>query len=188
VNSPPRQTAPQPSAPRPGAPADVGVRLIVLYKGVKAAAELALVVALVVLAATGEIAWVRELARGLREHIASRWSVEVGRLLAAVASQRGLHLVEIALSLDGALSAIEGYSLARGYAWAPWLVVAATALPLPLEARAIVHTHRLSRVAIALVNAAVVAYLARRIARQRRAPAGNPDPAGLPRRAPQDHR
>jgi uncharacterized membrane protein (DUF2068 family) len=172
---------------QPAGPVDVGVRLIVLYKGVKAVAELVLAIALVVLAATGEIAWVRELAHGLREHVASRWSVAVGRLLAAVASPHGLHLVQIALLLDGGLSAIEGFSLWRGYAWGPWLVVAATAIPLPLEVREIVRTHRPSRVAIVLVNAVAVAYLARRIARRRRAPAGPAAAAGLPLRAPHDH-
>jgi len=179
---------PSPSPSQPAAPVDVGVRLIVLYKGVKAVAEIAFAIVLLVLAATGEIGWVRELAHGLREHVASPWSVAIGRLLAALVSPRGLHLVVIALSLDGALSAIEGCSLWRGYAWAPWLVVAATLVPLPFEVREIVHTHRPSRVAIALVNTAVVAYLTGRIARRRRTPAGSTAAtAGVAPRAPHDH-
>jgi len=113
---------PQSRAP----PDDAGVRLIVLYKAVKAVAEVALALGLLALAATGEIATVREGARALREHVASRWSVALGRALASVASPHGLHLAELALLLDGALSALEGYGLWRSRAWGPWLVVAAT--------------------------------------------------------------
>jgi len=147
----------------------VGVQLIVAYKVVKAAVQLALVGVLVALAAMGEMGWLRELARGMRQHVASRWSLELGRLIAAVTSPRGLRLTELALLLDAALAAVEGYSLWRGYHWGAWLVVIASGLPLPLEVHSILRTHRLSRVALALANAAVVAYLARRIARQRRA-------------------
>jgi uncharacterized membrane protein (DUF2068 family) len=161
--------------PSHAAPDDVGVRLIVLYKAVKAVGEIALALGLVALAATGEISTVREVARALREHVASRWSVVLGRALATVASPHGLHLAELALILDGALSALEGFSLWRSYAWGPWLVVAATALPLPLEIRAIVRTHRLSRVALVLANLVIVAYLAVRGVRRARArPAGHP--------------
>jgi uncharacterized membrane protein (DUF2068 family) len=156
-------------------PEDVGVRLIVLYKAVKAVGEVALALGLVALAATGEIDTVREVARALRQHVASRWSVVLGRALASVASPHGLHLAELALLLDGALSALEGWSLWRSYSWGPWLVVAATALPLPLEIRAIVRTHRLSRVALVLANLAVVAYLGLRSLRRARAqPADHP--------------
>jgi uncharacterized membrane protein (DUF2068 family) len=148
---------------------EVGIRLIAGYKLAKAAAELALLGVLVALAATGEMGWLRELARGMREHVASRWSLELGRLIAAVTSPRGLRLTELALLLDAALTAVEGYSLWRGYRWSAWLVVIATGLPLPLEIHAVLRTHRLSRVALAILNALVVAYLARRIARHPRA-------------------
>jgi uncharacterized membrane protein (DUF2068 family) len=144
---------------------DLGVRVIVLYKGIKAVGEVALSIGLVVLAATGEIATLREVAIQLRHDVASRWSLILGRALAALASSRGMHLLEIALVLDGALSAVEGWSLWRGYRWGPWLVVAATALPLPLEIREIVRSHRISRVALVLVNVAVVLYMARQLRR-----------------------
>jgi uncharacterized membrane protein (DUF2068 family) len=144
----------------------LGIRLIVLYKGVKAVGEIALAVTLVVLAAAGELESVRELARELSRHVASRWSLLAGRALAALASPRGVRLVEVGLLLDGVLSAVEGWSLWRGYRWGPWLVVVATASPLPLELLEIARTHRLSRIALAAANVAVVAYLARRLARR----------------------
>jgi uncharacterized membrane protein (DUF2068 family) len=149
------------------APRDVGVRLILAYKMGKAVAELSFAVALVALAASGELATVRHFATGLREHLASRWSVLVGRAIGALVSARGVHLVEIGLALDGLVSAFEGFALWRGYPWAPWLVVAATAAPLPLEIASIVRTHRLSRLALAVVNVVVIGYLARRSSRRR---------------------
>jgi uncharacterized membrane protein (DUF2068 family) len=145
---------------------ELGIRLIIAYKAVKAAAQLALACVLFALAASGEMESFRELARGMREHVASRWSVEVGRLITALVSPRALRLTELALLLDGALTAVEGWALWRGYRWGAWLVVVASGLPLPLEVHSILRTHRISRVLLALVNAAVVVYLARRIARR----------------------
>jgi uncharacterized membrane protein (DUF2068 family) len=165
----------------PREPRALGVRLIVLYKYVKAVAEVALAIGLAVIAARGEIETLREVAIQLREHVASRWSLLLGRALGALVSQRGVHLLEIGLALDGVVSAFEGWSLARGYRWGPWLVIAATATPLPLEVHAILKTHRPSRVALALVNLAIVLYLAREVRRSRRAgargvPAASPRP------------
>ena len=146
---------------------DVGVRLIVAYKATKALLEVALAVVLVVLAATGEIAMLREVAVHLRGNVASRWSLMLGRVLARLASPRGMHLVEIGLVLDAVVSAFEGWCLWRGYAWGAWVVVIATAAPLPLEAISIARAHRPTRVVLALVNVAIVIYLALRIAAKR---------------------
>jgi uncharacterized membrane protein (DUF2068 family) len=148
---------------------DLGVRLIVLYKGAKALAEIALALGLVAIAATGELAMLRELAVQLKENLASRWSLLLGRALAALASERGVRLLEVGLALDGVVSAIEGWSLWRGYRWGAWLVVIATASPLPLELPEIARSHSPWRVLLALVNMALVIYLARRIARRRSA-------------------
>jgi uncharacterized membrane protein (DUF2068 family) len=148
------------------APGEVGVRLIVSYKGGKAVAELILAVVLVVLAASGELVALRELATQLREHLASRWSVLAGRAIGALASERGVHLIGVGLALDGLVSAVEAITLWRGYRWAPWLVVVATASPLPLEIAEIVHTPRPSRIGLAMANLAVVGYLAHHIARR----------------------
>lgn len=159
-------------------PRALGVRLIVLYKGVKSVVEIALAIALVVLAAVGEIATLREVAIQLKENLASRWSLMLGRALAALVSQRGVHLLELGLALDGVVSAFEGWSLSRGYRWGPWLVLAATATPLPLEIHEIVRTHRPSRVVLAVVNLAIVLYLARDLRRSGSAPSRGSRPDG----------
>ncbi|HVI94426.1 MAG TPA: DUF2127 domain-containing protein [Anaeromyxobacter sp.] len=146
-------------------PRAIGVRLIVLYKAVKAVLEIALAFTLVALAAAGEIATLREVAIQLKEHLASRWSLSLGRALGALVSERGVHLLELGLALDGVVSAFEGWSLARGYRWGPWLVIFATATPLPLEIHAIVRAPSPSRIALAIVNLAIVLYLARDLRR-----------------------
>jgi uncharacterized membrane protein (DUF2068 family) len=152
----------------PGPRGDVGVRLIVLYKVAKALLEISAAIGLVVLAATGELELLRDLAHRLREDLASRWSLLFGRALEAL-TNRGVHLLELGLALDGLLSAFEGWTLWRGYRWGAWLVVFATATPLPLEVVAISRSHRPWRVLLAAVNVAVVVYLARQIMRRRSA-------------------
>ncbi|HTT70266.1 MAG TPA: DUF2127 domain-containing protein [Anaeromyxobacteraceae bacterium] len=149
---------------------DLGERLIVLYKALKALVEVLLAVGLVVLSASGGIGGLREFARELRLNLASRWSLALGQLIGGLLTGRGLHLVELGLLIDGAVSAFEGYSLWRGYSWGAWLVVLASALPIPLEAVAIVRHRRPLRVLLVLANLAVVVYLARRIAGRRKPP------------------
>src|SRR5690242_20978878 len=98
---------------RASPPPDLGVRLIVLYKGAKALLEVGAALGLAALAATGELEALRHhLAHLLREEVASRWSLLAGRTLGAMTS-RGLHLVELGLALDGIVSAVEGWTLWR---------------------------------------------------------------------------
>jgi uncharacterized membrane protein (DUF2068 family) len=49
----------------------------------------------------------------------------------------------------------------RGYLWAPWLVVGATSLLLPVELVEIIRHVTLGRVGLFLANSAIVIYLAR---------------------------
>lgn len=160
---------------------DLGIRLIIAYKAVKAVGQLALAAGLVALSASGRLETVRSLAEVLRADVTSRWSLLVGRALVALLSRHGLHLVELGLLVDGAFTSVEGFSLWRGFRWAPWLVVLATATPLPLEVLEIVRKQSVPRIAALVVNLAVVCYLARRIARTRGAPARPPLPAGVDR-------
>jgi uncharacterized membrane protein (DUF2068 family) len=148
---------------------DVGTRVIVVYKAAKAAAQLALAVAIVVLSRRGELETARAIAEGMREHVASRWSASLAHLLAAALTRRGLALIETGLLLDAVLSGFEGWSLWRGYRWGPWLVVCATTVPLPWELWEVARHWSAARLAIGAANLAVVAYLIRRILRRRHA-------------------
>jgi uncharacterized membrane protein (DUF2068 family) len=151
----------------------LGERIIILYKWLKAAAEVLLALGLIVLSLSGEIDSLRALAIELRRNLASRWSLALAEVIGGLLSEQGLHYVMLGLFLDGAVSAFEGYSLWRGYRWGAWLVVVASALPLPLEVVAIVRHHRLGRVLLALANLAIVIYLASRIL-------GRPSEGGRP--------
>jgi uncharacterized membrane protein (DUF2068 family) len=151
---------------------DVGVQLIVVYKAVKSIAEVLLAAALVALAATGELDAVRQLAMRLRDEYAGRISLLLGRTLLTVFSVRGVRLLQVGFLLDGLLSAVEGWSLWRGFGWGPWLVVVATATPLPLELVEVARRPSVPRVVTLVVNVGIVVYLAIRIARQRNGPRG----------------
>ena len=149
-------------------PLDRGVRLIVAYKAVKALAEVALVVGLLLLARGGERSALHEVASLARAHLASRWSELAARALAAASSGHRLQLLELGLALDAVLTGVEGWSLWRGARWGPWLVVGATLLPLPWELWEIARTGSAARVAVAAINLAVAAYLARGLVGERR--------------------
>jgi uncharacterized membrane protein (DUF2068 family) len=147
-------------------PRPAGLRLILAYKAVKAAAELAAVAVVVALAASGRLAEVRAVARAWQEHVGNHLVIALGRALASLLSAQGLHWLELGLGLDALLSAFEGFTLWRGYAWAPWVVAGATAVPIPFELLQMLRRPRPSRVALLVLNAIVVAYLARMVARR----------------------
>jgi uncharacterized membrane protein (DUF2068 family) len=147
---------------------DPGLRLVIAYKAVKAVAEAAGAVAVVVLAASGRLDAVRDVASAWQEHVGHHLAIVTGRALAALLSEGGLRWVEIGLALDALVSGFEGFALWRGYRWAAWIVAGATAIPLPFELVHMLRRPRPSRIALLAVNAAVVAYLARLIARRER--------------------
>jgi uncharacterized membrane protein (DUF2068 family) len=120
------------------------------------------------LAASGRIEAVRELARAWQEHVGHHLVIVAGRGLAMLLSERGLRWVEIGLALDAVVSAFEGFALWRGWWWGPWIVAVATGVPLPFELVQLLHRPRPARFALLAVNAAVVVYLVRFIARRHR--------------------
>jgi uncharacterized membrane protein (DUF2068 family) len=143
-------------------PGGLGVRLIVGYKLAKAAAALSLGVLLLFLGSAGLAHELREVAAALRHHFAAAWSVELSEALVRAAGGRHLLVVAVALLLDGVSSLVEGWALHRRYRWSRWLIVAATSALLPFEVLSLFRRLSLGRFAILLVNAAIVAYLARR--------------------------
>jgi uncharacterized membrane protein (DUF2068 family) len=148
-------------------PRDTGIRLIAAYKLGKAALWITLAVVLAFLVSTGRLEPFRAMALELRAHLASRWSLLLGRALVSALSVKGLRFIEVGLALDGLISAVEAWALWRGYRWAPWLVAAASALPVPFEFWELVRRPSPWRALLLLVNLAVVAYLARWLRRYR---------------------
>ena len=79
-----------------------------------------------------------------------------------------MKLLAVAMFGDAILSAVEGLALQAGRWWAPWLVVSATGLLLPWEAWELARHPAWGRVAILVINIAVVVYLVLRVRWERR--------------------
>jgi uncharacterized membrane protein (DUF2068 family) len=153
---------------------DAGIKLIVAYKLCKAALCLILATVLGLLIVTGRLEPFREMAMEFQTHVASRWSLLLGRALASALSAKGLRFIEVGLALDGLISALEAWALWRGHRWGPWLVALASALPVPLEAWELVRRPSPWRALLLLLNLAVVAYLARWLRRHHGGPTTEP--------------
>ncbi len=147
------------AAASPRAP---GVRAIVIYKLVKAVAELLLGTTILLLALSGYVERAHDLAMALRDHLVHHWSIKLAELMMRSLTTTRLWWVVAALYGDSVVSAIEGWGLARGYRWAPWLVVAATSLLLPVEIIEAAHHTTMGRVLLFFINAGIVLYLLKR--------------------------
>lgn len=73
---------------------------------------------------------------------------------------------EILAWLDGVSSALEGFLLWSGKAWAEWIVILGLACLLPFEISSIMHHPRVVKFVILGVNILIVAYLVRARLRQ----------------------
>jgi uncharacterized membrane protein (DUF2068 family) len=151
---------------------DAGVWLVLAYKGGKSALWLVLATVLGVMATTGRIDHFRELAAALHDDLVSRWSIELAQLAIDALSPRGLRLVELGLASDAAITLLEFWALWRGQRWGTWLVLGASALPLPLETWAVWRHASPWRALLLAANVAVVLYLARWLRRHHRGEPG----------------
>lgn len=147
---------------------DTGIRLILAYKLGKAALWVTLATVLGLLVSTGRLEPFRAMADELQTHVASRWSLLLGRALVSALSVKGLRFIELGLALDGIVSVVEAWALWRGHRWGPWLVAVASALPVPFELWELVRRPSPWRALLLAVNLAVVAYLARWLRQHRR--------------------
>lgn len=139
-----------------------GLRLIILYKLIKASLAVAASAVLWGLLIAGSADRVLGLASYVRHHLTAAWSIRLADAFVSAADMRHLEVVASALALDGAATFFEWYALRTGRPWGAWLVVLATASLLPFEVVAIVRHLHTERVVLLVVNLAIVAYLARR--------------------------
>jgi uncharacterized membrane protein (DUF2068 family) len=152
-----------------------GVTLIIFYKFGKAGVWLILAGVIAVMTRMGLGAHLLALADHLRHH-AGAWSLELAELVTRAATGRGLWVVVVALVADAAVSLVEGWALWRGHAWGSWLVIGATGSLLPFEVVALLRHPHLVRLAVLVVNAAIVAYLVRKERREIRQSAQGREP------------
>ncbi|APR76242.1 Hypothetical protein A7982_01589 [Minicystis rosea] len=152
---------------RGGAPPQaLGVRAIVIYKLAKSALQIVLALVILLLASSGLAARAHEVIVTLGRESVSAWSAALAGMLSKATTPHGAHVVSAALAADALLSFLEGWSLHRGYRWAPWLVVAATTSLVPLEIMDLVrHGWRVTRVLVLVINVLIAVYLGRRARR-----------------------
>jgi uncharacterized membrane protein (DUF2068 family) len=146
----------------------VGERALILYKAAHGGVVFLVGVAVAIALTNGGDTWLRTLAITLRENATRAFTVHLAEWLLRASEPRRLEIGSAALIGDGLFSAFEGWSLYRRYRFAPWLVVIATTAFVPFEIVEIVRHFRASRIALLVLNVAIVAYLLRRLATERR--------------------
>ncbi len=142
-----------------------GLKLVIGYKLVKAPAVLTLALFLTV-NPLGAEHLVATLARDLSE--GSSFAVRAGAWLGVHASRKDVHHAALLAWLDGTVTLAEGLLLLQGKAWGEWLVVAALAALIPLEAVSLERHPGPLKLVVLLLNVAIVLYLAARRVRERR--------------------
>ena len=136
-----------------------GLETIIVYKLTKAVAQTLVGIGAVWLLMRGAEAGAATMAEFVLEHFTGAWALKLAVLLVRAATRVHVKLLAVAMFGDAILSAVEGQALRAGRWWAPWLVVIATSLLLPWEVWELIRHPRWGRVAILVINLAVVAYL-----------------------------
>jgi uncharacterized membrane protein (DUF2068 family) len=141
-----------------------GLKLIVLYKCIKAPLVLALALVL---------SFDRSAALRVIEHVMHDLS-EGGALAARVAHWIEAHLTGRTLGrgaivawLDGITTSLEAFLLWRGRAWGEWLVVVGIGALIPFELFSLEHHRTWLRLGALVINAVIVGYLVRLRLRER---------------------
>ncbi|HXU60524.1 MAG TPA: DUF2127 domain-containing protein [Polyangia bacterium] len=156
-----------------------GVRLILIYKLIKAVLQVAAAVVLFYGARHGLTAKLTHFAEQLRHHAVYAGSNLLARaILKFTHARHGLVWTGYAALADAVLSGVEAYALWRGYTWGEWLVVGTTASLIPFEIWALSRHLRVGRVVLLVLNLVIVWYLVNR-ARHRHVK-GTSDPGAGP--------
>lgn len=160
MDSVPSQTK---SPPSPGEAAtraeerQLGFRVIVGYKFIKAAIMLGIAIWLTVVPGSAFRAF-EELARDLAEGGAA--FARLGHWIHAHLSHTIMVRGAILAWLDSLSSALEGALLISGKPWAHWIVILGLACLLPFEVLSIAHRPAIGKSLVLLANTMIVVYLA----------------------------
>lgn len=157
----------------------IGLEAIIDYKLIKAVAELAIGIVLLIFLLRGAEAGAATLAQIVIDHASRAWALQAATAIVLTGTTAHLKLATAGALGDAVLSAIEGLALRAGRWWAPWLVVVATGALLPWELIRAVRRPGWLRIGILIINVAVVAYLLRTVVREQR-PRGVDAPAREP--------
>jgi uncharacterized membrane protein (DUF2068 family) len=153
---------------QPSSRSRILLRTIAVFKFVKAL--------LLAMAGAGVLHLVHRDVASLAEDLVERFNLDPGKpyvshALARVANvtPRQLHEIGIVAFIYAGLFLLEGIGLWSLKRWGEWVCVVITASLLPVEIYESLHHPTVLRVAVLLMNAAIVVYLIRRI-RQADAP------------------
>jgi uncharacterized membrane protein (DUF2068 family) len=155
----------------------IGLEAIIDYKLIKAVGEAVLGIVLLVLLLRGAEATAATVAQFVIDHASRAWALEAATAIVLTGTTAHVKLAVAGAFADAVLSAVEGLALRAGRSWAPWLVVIATGALLPWEVIEAFRRPGWLRIVVLLINAAVVAYLLRTVAREQR-----PRPVDAPAR------
>jgi len=161
----------------------IALEAIIDYKLLKAAAEAVVGVVLLTFLMRGAEAGAATLAQIVMDHASRAWALRAATAIVITGTTAHVKVATAGAFADAVLSAVEGLALRAGRWWAPWLVVIATGSLLPWEAIEAVRRPGWLRIAILLINAAVVLYLLRTVMQKQPPPpadAGAPDPQTRP--------
>ena len=149
-------------------PNDLGLRVIIFCKSVKAVVVLVLSVVLAVGMHAGLVESLQDSIVEVNTHLTHAWSLRLSEWLFLVVTRSHFAVASIALALDGLLTTVEAWGLHRRRRWAEWLVVVASGLLLPVEVFELAQGIRITRVLLLGINLAIVTYLSIRLRRERR--------------------
>lgn len=139
--------------------AQLGTRLIVIYKIVKSALQAAAATLLLLVRAGAIGDPILGVAARLSDHATHAWATLLGEWLRRAARPRVITAVAAFLCVDAALGVVEAWSLRRGYRWGAWLIVLATSALVPVEVLHLAHHPDGAHAGILAINLVVVAYL-----------------------------
>jgi uncharacterized membrane protein (DUF2068 family) len=148
-------------------PHDPALRLIILYKRVRAAGSGFLSLAVTALALGGVTERAKLFVAGVHDHATSALWLEASALAGKLLSGDNVWVIVGALVLDAAVLLLEAWSLSKGWSWGPWLVVVSSSALVPFEVTALFRHPSPVRVAALAINLVIVGYLLVRIRRER---------------------
>ena len=143
------------------------LRLIILYKLARALISAALGGVLAYLALTGVVNRAESFATQYHHEATSALALQISAFAVTLLHGSHVWIMTGALLLDAAVLLLEAWALHTGKDWGAWLVVAASSGLLPFEVAALVDHTAGERIAVLLINLAIVGYLLGRIRRHR---------------------
>jgi len=110
----------------------------------------------------------RGVAETVQHHAAGVWGTRLAEIALKATAEPYVMRVVLALVLDGTLMVLEGWALALGATWGLLLVALTMGAFVPFEVVALARHFSAPRVALLVLNVAIVAYLLSRYRAERR--------------------